>query len=85
MITVLLKICVMYKKQKMNKQDILDELSEIREKLNSIKSDLSPLIQKQEEESSIFLITKIKTILTKVCDKLSQLEGNINANEITNG
>lgn len=69
----------------MNKQDILDELSEIREKLNSIKSDLSPLIQKQEEESSIFLITKIKTILTKVCDKLSQLEGNINANEITNG
>lgn len=69
----------------MNKQDILDELSEIREKLNSIKSDLSPLIQKQEEESSIFLITKIKTILTKVCDKLSQLEGNINVNEITNG
>lgn len=69
----------------MNKQDILDELSEIREKLNTIKSDLSPLIQKQEEESSIFLITKIKTILTKVCDKLSQLEGNINANEITNG
>ena len=69
----------------MNKQDILDELSEIREKLNTIKSDLSPLIQKQEEESSIFLITKIKTILTKVCDKLSQLEGNINANEISNG
>ena len=69
----------------MNKQDILDELSEIREKLNTIKSDLSPLIQKQKEESSIFLITKIKTILTKVCDKLSQLEGNINANEITNG
>ena len=69
----------------MTKQDILDELSEIREKLNSIKSDLSPLIQKQEEESSIFLITKIKTILTKVCDKLSQLEGNINVNEITNG
>ena len=69
----------------MNKLDILDELSEIREKLNTIKSDLSPLIQKQEEESSIFLITKIKTILTKVCDKLSQLEGNINANEITNG
>lgn len=69
----------------MNKQDIINELSEIREKLNSIKSDLSPLIQKQEEESSIFLITKIKTILTKVCDKLSQLEGNINANEITNG
>lgn len=69
----------------MNKQEILDELSEIREKLNTIKSDLSPLIQKQEEESSIFLITKIKTILTKVCDKLSQLEGNINANEITNG
>lgn len=69
----------------MNKQDIINELSEIREKLNSIKSDLSPLIQKQEEESSIFLITKIKTILTKVCDKLSQLEGNINVNEITNG
>lgn len=69
----------------MNKQEILDELSEIREKLNTIKSDLSPLIQKQEEESSIFLISKIKTILTKVCDKLSQLEGNINANEITNG
>ena len=69
----------------MNKQDIINELSEIREKLNSIKSDLSPLIQKQKEESSIFLITKIKTILTKVCDKLSQLEGNINANEITNG
>ena len=69
----------------MTKQDIINELSEIREKLNSIKSDLSPLIQKQEEESSIFLITKIKTILTKVCDKLSQLEGNINANEITNG
>lgn len=69
----------------MNKQDIINELSEIREKLNTIKSDLSPLIQKQEEESSIFLITKIKTILTKVCDKLSQLEGNINANEITNG
>lgn len=69
----------------MNKQDIIDELSEIREKLNSIKSDLSPLIQKQKEESSIFLITKIKTILTKVCDKLSQLEGNINVNEITNG
>ena len=69
----------------MTKQDIINELSEIREKLNSIKSDLSPLIQKQKEESSIFLITKIKTILTKVCDKLSQLEGNINANEITNG
>ena len=69
----------------MNKQDIINELSEIREKLNSIKSDLSPLIQKQKEDSSIFLITKIKTILTKVCDKLSQLEGNINANEITNG
>ena len=69
----------------MTKQDIINELSEIREKLNSIKSDLSPLIQKQEEESSIFLITKIKTILTKVCDKLSQLEGNINVNEITNG
>ena len=69
----------------MDKQDIINELSEIREKLNSIKSDLSPLIQKQKEESSIFLITKIKTILTKVCDKLSQLEGNINANEITNG
>ena len=69
----------------MTKQDIINELSEIREKLNSIKSDLSPLIQKQKEDSSIFLITKIKTILTKVCDKLSQLEGNINANEITNG
>ena len=47
-------------------------LSEIRERLNSIKSDLSPLIQKQKEDSSIFLISKIKTILTKVCDKLSQ-------------
>ena len=69
----------------MTKQDIIDELSEIREKLNTIKSDLSPLIQKQEEESSIFLITKIKTILTKVCDKLSQLEGKVNSNEITNG
>ena len=69
----------------MNKQDILDELSEIREKLNTIKSDLSPLIQKQEEESSILLITKIKTILTKVCDKHSQLEGDVNSNEITNG
>ena len=50
----------------MTKQDIINELSEIREKLNSIKSDLSPLIQKQKEDSSIFLISKIKTILTKV-------------------
>ena len=69
----------------MTKQDIINELSEIREKLNSIKSDLSPLIQKQKEDSSIFLISKIKTILTKVCDELSQLEGDVNSNEITNG
>lgn len=78
-------MCKKYKKRKMTKQDIINELSEIREKLNSIKSDLSPLIQKQKEDSSIFLISKIKTILTKVCDKLSQLEGDVNSNEITNG
>ena len=44
----------------MTKQDIIDELSEIREKLNSIRLDLSPLIQKQKEDSSIFLISKAK-------------------------